>query len=315
MIPVDKLMKLSHSLTVLYVEDDLHIRQEMQEVLENFFKVVIVAKDGAEGFQAFQVYKKETGTYPDIVMTDISMPLCNGIEMSGKILAHHAEQSIIVLSAHNDAEHLLSLINMGIEHYLLKPVQTEQILQVLQRAVKKIQYRKMELQYTAELEKMAYNDSMTGISNRRRFFEKAKSFFANNVFHRVPVYLFMFDIDKFKIINDTYGHDVGDEVIKAFVSSVKKEISAKECFARFGGDEFILMMQMNEREALHTVEKIQEHISKIDLVLGLPLHFTVSTGMAKIDASDNNIELAIKRADVSLYEEKQAKNALFVVNA
>jgi len=311
MISLNTLIKTSHDLSVLYVEDDPYIRQEMYEVLENFFSVVLLAEDGLQGFRKFQAYNDETGSYPDIIITDISMPKWNGIEMSKKIFEHNAEQSIVILSAHNDAEHLYALINMGIEHYVLKPVASEQLLQVLQRAVKKIHYRKMELQYTMELEKLAYLDFMTGISNRRRFFEKTHAFFTNRVFASpVPFYLLMIDIDKFKSINDTYGHDMGDAVIQKLVEIVKENLDTNSCFARFGGDEFVVMIQKERTEVLAVAAAIQNDMRRSHALLDKRITFAVSIGLTEIVTEDQTIDAALKRADIALYNEKVSKSVL-----
>ena len=307
MIPIEELMKLSHDLSILYVEDDVHIREEMLEILNDFFHVVILAENGEDGLDKFEHYKKETGTYPDILITDINMPKCNGIDMSKKVLERNSEQLIVVLSADDKSHYLLELINIGIDHYLVKPIRAEQLLQVLQRASKKINYRKMELQYIEKLEKLAYQDPMTGIANRRRFFEKSQTLFHKHRANHFPFHLFMIDIDKFKEINDTFGHDIGDEVIRVFVNIVKNELGKNDCFARVGGDEFILLMQMSKEKALYVVEKIHDNIFETHSLLGSDVNFTVSMGMTKIEDFDKDIDTVIKRADISLYNEKRAK--------
>jgi len=307
MIQLDELMKLSHDLSILYVEDDAQIREEMYDILDDFFKVVILAEDGEDGLDKFEHYKKETGSYPDIIITDINMPKCNGINMSKKILERNSEQLIVVLSAHDESHYLLELLNIGIEHYLVKPIRAEQLFQTLHRAMKKINYRKIELQYTEKLEKLAYQDPMTGIANRRRFFEKSQTLFDKNRSNHFSTHLFMIDIDKFKEINDTFGHDIGDEVIKVFVNIVKNELGKNDCFARVGGDEFILLMQMSKEKALSVVEKIQDKIFETHSVLGSEINFTVSMGMAEIEDIDQDIDTVIKRADINLYNEKRYK--------
>ena len=307
MTDINELVKLSHGLSVLYVEDDAEIREEMYEILEDFFNVVILAEDGEDGLDKFEYHKKETGAYPDIVITDINMPKYNGIEMSKKVLERNSEQLIVVLSAHNESHYLLELINIGIDHYLVKPIRSEQLLQTLQRAAKKINYRKMEVQYTQKLEKLAYRDPMTGIANRRHFFEKVNTLFHKSRANHFPIHLFMMDIDRFKEVNDTFGHDVGDELIRVFVNIVKNELSKNDCFARIGGDEFILVMQMSKEKALYIVERIQNNIFEIHSLLGSDVNFTVSMGMTEIEDIDQDIDSVIKRADINLYSEKRAK--------
>ncbi len=311
---IDELMELSQNLTVLYVEDDPLQRAEIAEILQDFFKVVMLAKDGQDGLEKYLSFKEESGDYPDLLITDISMPKLTGIEMSKMVLEHNAEQLIIVFSAYNDVEYLLDLINIGIDSYLVKPMRSEPFLQVLRRASRKVNYRKMALQYTKELQQLAYKDPLTGISNRRRFFEKANVFFSQNIRINSPLFLFMIDIDKFKMINDTFGHDMGDEVIKVLVEIVKKEITDDACFARLGGDEFIIMLKMDKVNALRKIQKIREHINRIHYIFNTSIRFTVSIGMAEMTLYDRDIDSMIKRADINLYQEKEFKQGPFAVN-
>jgi len=148
----NKILNYSNTLTVLYVEDDHAIRKQMIEVLEDFFQHVIVAENGKEGFEQFNGHKKEFDVYPDIVLTDIRMPLLDGVEMSKDILSSHPEQIIIVQSAHNESDLLLELINIGISHFLLKPTQSKQLYQTLHKVSKRHYYEKMEAGYKKELE-------------------------------------------------------------------------------------------------------------------------------------------------------------------
>ena len=151
-IDINEVLEYSRSQNILYVEDDKNIREHMTETLSDFFEEVIVAEDGLEGLTAFEKYKEEFGVYPDIVLTDIRMPNLDGVEMSKKILSLHPEQIIIIISAHNESDLLLELINMGIGNFLLKPLMTEQLFQTLYKVSKRCYFGKMEVEYKKELE-------------------------------------------------------------------------------------------------------------------------------------------------------------------
>jgi diguanylate cyclase (GGDEF)-like protein len=304
---INEVLKYSRNLTVLYVEDEKEIREHMKEVLENFFEKVIVAQNGKEGLERFIKHKKSFDHYPDLVLTDIQMPRLNGIEMSQKILALHSDQIIIMLSAHNDSNLLLEVINMGISYFLTKPFSLQQLNETLHKAAKRHFYEDMEVQYTKKMEKLANEDPLTGIANRRRFFANTKTLFGKNKSSHFPTYLFMMDIDKFKEINDTFGHDVGDEVIMTLVNIVQKESGKNDCFARFGGDEFVMVLQMPKEKIFSIINNIQKKINKVHTLLNSEIHFTVSIGMTEIESSDQDIDAVLKRADISLYNEKQAK--------
>ncbi|SFV55782.1 multi-sensor hybrid histidine kinase [hydrothermal vent metagenome] len=151
-IDIKEILNYSSSLTILYVEDDPTVRGHTVELLEDFFQKVLVAEDGAEGLQKYLSYKKIFGDYPDIVITDIRMPNIDGLEMSEKILEVRPHQTIIVLSAHNDNEYLLKLINLGINYFLSKPFRSKQIFQALYGASKKVYNEKIEIENRQKLE-------------------------------------------------------------------------------------------------------------------------------------------------------------------
>ncbi len=238
---------------------------------------------------------------PDLILLDVSMPGMDGYEVCSIIKSNPETKDIPVLfiSANTDAESIVKGFDVGGVDYITKPYRPREVLARVETHLKLKQLRD-------ELEKMAYEDPMTGIANRRRFFEKANFLFTKVKSECLPMYLFALDIDKFKEINDTFGHDIGDEVLKVFVDIVKKELGKDDCFSRFGGDEFLIMtIQMTQEKALDLVKKIKDNISKTHLLLGVSVDFSVSIGMAEVEDFDDNIDALIKRADVSLYKEKR----------
>jgi len=240
---------------------------------------------------------------PDLILLDVSMPGMDGYEVCSIIKSNPKTKNIpiLFLSANTDAESVVKGFDVGGVDYITKPYRPREVLARVETHLKLKQLRD-------ELQKMAYEDPMTGIANRRRFFEKANRLFTKVKSECLPLYLFAVDIDKFKEINDTFGHDIGDEVIKVFVDIVKQELGKDDCFSRFGGDEFVIMtMQMSQEKALDLVRKIQNNISKTHVLLGISVDFSVSIGIAEVEDFDNNIDALIKRADVSLYKEKRSK--------
>ena len=240
---------------------------------------------------------------PDLILLDVSMPGMDGYEVCSIIKSNPKTKDIPVLflSANTDAESVIKGFDAGGVDYITKPYRPREVLARVETHLKLKQLRD-------ELEKLAYEDPMTGIANRRRFFEKANSLFSKAKSECLPLYLFAVDIDNFKMINDTFGHYVGDEVIRLFVKIVKKELGRDDCFARFGGDEFVMiLMHASREEALKIVKKIQDNIAKTHFLLGSVVHFTVSMGMAEVEHADEDIDAVIKKADIHLYSQKRSK--------
>ena len=240
---------------------------------------------------------------PDLILLDVSMPGMDGYEVCSIIKSNPKTKDIpiLFLSANTDAESIVKGFDAGGVDYITKPYHPREILARVETHLKL-------KNVIDKLDKLANEDPMTGIANRRSFFEQANSLFAKAKSGGLPLYIFAVDIDDFKMINDTLGHDIGDEVLKLFVDIVKKELRRVDCFSRFGGDEFvIMMMDINSNEALNVAKNIQKNISKTHVLLGVAVDFHVSIGMAEVKSYDENIDVLIKRADINLYKEKRSK--------
>lgn len=131
MLKLKAMIEYTKKFNILYVEDDLELLKETQELLENYFLHLDVACNGQEGLDKYtQYYESNNKTY-DIVLTDISMPKINGIEMSKEILKINDLQAIIIISAHNEVDYLMQAINIGINGFITKPINNEQLINVL----------------------------------------------------------------------------------------------------------------------------------------------------------------------------------------
>jgi DNA-binding response OmpR family regulator len=131
MIDYEKVYNETKNLTVLYVEDDKNFLKETKRVFNELFFRVDTAKNGEDGLSKYQKYLNDEHKEYDIVITDISMPYMNGIELIKVIYQINKKQAIIVISAHDESKYLLELLNMGINHFLVKPIDFDILLTVL----------------------------------------------------------------------------------------------------------------------------------------------------------------------------------------
>lgn len=139
MINSKELLKYTKNLSILFVEDQDDLRTSTTQVLKNFFKIVESAEDGSEALDKYNTYtEKNNGKYYDIVLTDLAMPKLNGVELTQSIYKINPKQTLIVLSAHDESKFLLPLINLGIEHFIKKPLDFQELLKVLLNTSKKI---------------------------------------------------------------------------------------------------------------------------------------------------------------------------------
>ena len=131
MIDFKTLYSKTKDLSLLLVEDYEPLRNDMAEVLEDLFKTVVIASNGVEALGVYDEYKTKYSKTFDIVISDIEMPLMNGVDLSEMLRKRHEPQQIIILSAHTDSEYLLKLINLGIAQFINKPIQHERLLDTL----------------------------------------------------------------------------------------------------------------------------------------------------------------------------------------
>lgn len=160
-----------------------------------------------------------------------------------------------------------------------------------------------------ELEHQAHIDMLTGLSNRRHFFELAEKELSRARRHHEPLAMLMLDVDYFKQVNDTYGHDVGDTVLRKMGEICTGVLRNNDILGRLGGEEFaILLPETAMEQALETAERLRHAVadSGVQTRDGKGLHLTVSLGVASLESQDGNVDAILKRADEALYAAKNA---------
>ena len=307
-------------LRVLYVEDNADAQEALLDLLSNFFTDIVIASDGEEGFKKF-----EAETF-DLVISDIKMPKVDGIEMSRKIRDINCTIPIIIATAHKESQLLIKCIEVGVSAYLLKPISFKKLEKVIKQTCEKLYYMKMTEEYEKSLEKlvkdrtkeleftknnleeMVNRDSMTNLYNRRYFYDISESWFKISQREKRAFSILMIDIDRFKNINDTYGHMAGDRVIRFLADVFKGLVRTSDVAVRFGGDEFVIFLPNTALDGAFAIaNKIRESVEHEKLVLeNYIIHFTVSIGVAESDyENDMDINDALHNVDDALYEAKR----------
>lgn len=169
-----------------------------------------------------------------------------------------------------------------------------------------------EQQVLALLELQANRDSLTGIRNRRSFYEQGKEELKRALRYKEPLIALMVDADYFKKVNDTYGHAVGDLVLKELALTMKEVLREVDLLGRVGGEEFaVLLLRTSVPEALEVAERLRLKIAalKVKVPEGGSVSFTVSIGLAVLTETDQDLESLFKKADSALYAaKKQGRN-------
>jgi len=190
----------------------------------------------------------------------------------------------------------------------------EQLQQANLDLEKKVHERTVELENAVQsLQKLATTDSLTGLCNRRHFFQLAEKAFADWMRYKTPFSLLMIDADHFKEINDNFGHNAGDLVLCRITDVFSRAIRSGDIAARLGGEEFVLLVKfMSQREAMQMAERIKGEIEALKVNVGpATVDVTVSIGVAHMDYSIKSIEQLVRSADLAMYEAKhQGRNRI-----
>jgi diguanylate cyclase (GGDEF)-like protein len=163
-------------------------------------------------------------------------------------------------------------------------------------------------QLHAEVQKLAITDALTGLYNRRGLFELGRHEMERTRRFGHPLSTIWVDVDNFKNINDTYGHQIGDRVLKAVAECLNKNTREVDILGRYGGDEFaILLPETDLNVAVSVAERLRKQVAGTSMTVdGSPVDVSVSIGVSKVSEAINGLELLFKRADTAMYAAKQA---------
>ena len=170
------IMKYSKKLNILYVEDDELLRNSTLKIFSTLFNTVETAQNGKDGFDKYLNYKNLTGEYYDVVITDINMPILNGIEMCQLITQENSLQALIFITAYNDSSYLQSAIDIGVNGFLSKPINHEQLKVLLYKTTKAISDSKEIEQFYNQVDKLNTELENQNIELKQKNHELKKSY-------------------------------------------------------------------------------------------------------------------------------------------
>lgn len=290
------LIEQTKQFTLLFIEDDKASREELSQVFNIFFQNTVTAVDGQD---AWEKYNKEAF---DLIITDIHMPRMDGIQLIEKIKKKNPEQKIIIISAHDTSEHLLPAIRLGVDGFIVKPVEMEQMMDIMQKItygihnslIAKNYYKNLENEIrikTAELETLTVTDELTGLYNRNKF-NKMLTEEGNKV-------LLLINIDNFDNINVSYGYYNGDIILKKIAQFFKEHIPLGATLFRLGHDEFaIFCSHDNLSDILLFAEDLKEKIADCPIKHDeISIRFTATIAITEGESDFlKNAHIALKEA-------------------
>ena len=282
---------------VMVVDDSVVFRKQMKDMLENlFFKVVTVA----HGEEAINLLES-TNDDISLVLTDYNMPVMNGLELTSEIRKNYkkSDLSVIALSGKSDDEEIALFLKSGANDFIKKPFSKEEFSCRINNSIE-------ALENIQEITNQAIRDFLTGLYNRRYFFKEVSKYFNDAIENGESFSIAMVDIDHFKKINDTYGHDTGDKVIVKLADLLRSETSKDDIVARFGGEEFcILLKDISSEKAIDSMERIREKVENSVMFSDKDkeIRYTISIGLAT--TYENTLDDTVNEADMHLYSAKE----------
>ncbi len=299
-----KKFRREEQVEILLVDDDPNYRETVADILED---------------EGYKVSQAETGTasieeckkrFFNVALVDFRLADINGLELAKKIKAMDKNTYIILVTGHASLETALKAIEMREEiySYVVKgggrdPGQLKWTIKSALRE-QRLSWDKMEAENMLKranrrLEELSITDDLTGIYNRRHFYEKLSEMTARAKRYKLPLSLLMFDVDHFKSYNDTRGHLAGNIVLERVGRIVSEEIREVDWGFRYGGDEFtVILPETSQKDAKIVAERIRKSFEKCDFN-----ETTLSIGIAQYDLK-SDLDILIKRADETMYKAK-----------
>ena len=209
-----------------------------------------------------------------------------------------------------DGARLMRALDMGVNDYLHRPVDRMELRARVNTQIKRKRYTDRLRTNVAKSMEMAVTDPLTGLYNRRHMDNQLEIQLANASVRGSPLSILTLDVDFFKPINDTHGHDVGDRVLKELARRLKEQVRTIDLCFRVGGEEFLILLPGTELQVGFTVaERLRRIIAATPFDVRAnsgPLAITVSIGVAGYEAAADTPEIVLKRADDALYKAKRS---------
>ncbi|MFV0250487.1 MAG: PleD family two-component system response regulator [Rickettsia aeschlimannii] len=287
---------------ILLINDDVVQAKNIKQMLLKITQNVKVISNSDE----LDIINEYT---PDLVIISSTLENDDPLRIS-VILRGKAEISgvVIILQIDEDGMPLVVKgIELGINDYFVYPIEESELLARIRTQLKRKQYQDNLRNDLEQSVNLAAKDGLTGLFNRRYFDIHLKQMIEKANKESIKLYLLMCDIDNFKYINDTYGHQAGDKVLTIVSRILKNTLRVTDLIARFGGEEFtILLTDIDISKAIETAERVRVKIEYMDFYIEdqiEPLKNTISIGVTKYK-KEESIESFIERADKAMYEAK-----------
>ncbi len=244
----------------------------------------------------------ESGREYDVYLIDFILQDTSGDKIIMKLRDDGSNSVVIAISGINNTKTISRVLSIGASDYIVKPFNYDLFIARLKTNIRSYLLFREVKQKTVELEKMAITDTLTGLFNRGHIYERLNQEVEKSGRYGSNFSLLMLDIDKFKAVNDRYGHQFGDEVLRVVSDVIRLSIRSVDIAGRYGGEEFMIILpEVSLSGAVPVAERIRRGVEAVCFAKS-EVKITVSGGAAEYNGS---IEKLVKQADMLMYMAKE----------
>jgi two-component system cell cycle response regulator len=266
------------------------------------------------------LFKAAEGDF-DMVMVSMGLADFDPLRLCSQLRSIDRTRSlpILVIAEPEDEARLLRGLDIGVNDYLLRPIDRNEMAARVRTQVRKKRYTERLRDNVQQSMEMAITDGLTGLHNRRYMESHLGTLVEQASMRGKPLSVLILDIDYFKAVNDSWGHDAGDEVLREFAQRLRKSVRGIDLACRLGGEEFVVVMPDTDAGVASIVaERIRSRVAGEPFAIhkgARAIDVTVSIGMAQRQAGDTEAEVLVKRADQALYRAKRDGRNRVVLDA
>jgi two-component system, cell cycle response regulator len=288
---------------ILLVDDRPLSYEHMAAILAGEHSVDIEADPNAALFRAAD------GNY-DLLIVSLALVDFDGLRLCSQVrsLARTRNTPILAIADADENARLVRGLEIGVNDYLFRPIDKNEILARVRTQIRKKRYTERLRDSVQTSIELAITDALTGLHNRRYMETHIAGLVEQALSRDQPLAVLVLDIDHFKLVNDTHGHDAGDEVLREFARRMRKAIRGIDLACRYGGEEFVVVMPETDLDAATAVaERLRRRIASEPFPIqqgAQGIDVTISIGIAALGGNDDAASV-IKRADQALYRAKR----------
>lgn len=299
------LAEVEENANILIVDNRGIVAERIEESLSKLHNLVTL-REPAEAINL------NLETEFDLVIVSLDLLDHDGLRLCSQLRSFEKTRQLplLIVVDPEDGARLMRALDMGVNDYLHRPVDRMELRARVNTQIKRKRYTDRLRTNVARSMEMAVTDPLTGLYNRRHMDNQLEIQLANADARGSPLSILTLDVDFFKPINDTHGHDVGDRVLKELARRLKEQVRTIDLCCRIGGEEFLIVLPGTQIQVGFTVaERLRRIIASVPFDVGAssgPLAITVSIGVAGYESTGDTSEIILKRADDALYKAKRS---------